>query len=78
MMNDVSAIATYGPYVDAMFVDNEIAGFLNEAPLRTQVKLKAKIYCLNTKAEFLAYLKTLQQQATSKVLTVAQEIYGLT
>lgn len=77
MFNDINAISTYGPYVDAMFLDNECAQFLSEQPLATDLKLKAKIFSTNTGDAFLAYLRELQNGASMETQKYASEIYGL-
>jgi hypothetical protein len=77
MLNDVTAIATYAPYVDAMFVDNECAALLREAPLPQALKLKARIFSLNTGADFLAYLRGLDVGTPDDVRHWAEHIYGL-
>jgi len=78
MMNDIRAISTYGPYVDAMFIDNGCASLLSEEPLRSEVKLKARIFSPTTGAAFLQYLKDLDAQTPSEVRARAEEIYGVT
>ena len=79
MMNDVRAISTYGPYVDAMFLDNECASLLAEEPLRSKVKgnLKAKIFSATSGDAFLKYLRELELRAPPEVKQYAEEIYGL-
>lgn len=76
MMNDVLAISSYAPYVDAMFVDNECATLLSEGPLNTDLTYKAKIFSLKTRDEFLAYLSVLQAAADAAVIAEAKEVYG--
>jgi hypothetical protein len=56
-----------------MFVDNECAGFLREWPLCDEVKLKAKIFSLNTRLEFLAYLAELEAATPAEVRAMAEE-----
>lgn len=63
MWNDITAIAHFLPYCDAMFVDNECAGLLAEEPLRSRVPGTDRVYCLNTKERFLAFLDGLEQEA---------------
>ncbi|TFV38676.1 hypothetical protein E4K66_14940 [Bradyrhizobium frederickii] len=76
MMNDIRAISTYGPYVDAMFIDNGCASLLSEEPLRSEVKLKARIFSPTTGADFLQYLRDLDLQTPPEVRARAEEIYG--
>ncbi|OSJ22071.1 hypothetical protein [Bradyrhizobium japonicum] len=77
ILNDINAISTYGPYVDAMFVDRECAALLKEGRLRTEVRLKAKMFSLATGDEFLQYLKDLVDGTPADVRSYADRIYGL-
>lgn len=77
MTSDVSAIATYAPYVDAMFVDNECAALLSEKPLRDELKFKAKIFSLNSADAFLQYLADMEAATPAAVRAFAEHIYGL-
>ncbi len=76
MMNDIKAISIYGPYVDAMFIDNECAAFLEEKAVAKGVNLKARIFCLKRSAEFLDYLRQLGDRAPDDVVEAAKAIYG--
>lgn len=75
-VNDVRAIAAYGPYVDAMFLDKECAALLNESPLREELNLKARIFSLNNHAAFLEYLRELSTAAADETRRYAAMIYG--
>ncbi|MGE0407487.1 MAG: hypothetical protein AB7O65_14430, partial [Candidatus Korobacteraceae bacterium] len=76
-LNDVRAISTYAPYVDAMFVDRECAELLNEGRLRDELQYKACIFSFaNTKA-FIDYLIDLEQATPDEVRCYAETIYGL-
>lgn len=77
MFNDINAISAYGPYVDAMFLDNECAQFLLERPLSTALPLNAKIFSTNSGDDFLRYLRNLQHDASPLVSMKAAEIYGI-
>lgn len=77
MTSDVTAIATYAPYVDAMFVDNECAALLGEKPLRDDLKFKAKIFSLNSADAFLRYLADMEATTPAAVRDFAEHIYGL-
>jgi hypothetical protein len=78
ILNDFSAIATYAPYVDAMFIDKQCASLLQQGRLRTELDLKAKIFSLNSQDEFLQYLNDLGETAATDVRAYANDIYGLT
>ncbi|MHA6644235.1 hypothetical protein [Mesorhizobium sp. A623] len=78
MMNDIKAISLYGPYVDAIFLDNECASLLEEGSVARGVTLKARIFCLKRSDEFLSYLRELIEDTPQEVINAAQELYGVT
>jgi hypothetical protein len=75
--NDVRAISTYAPYLDAMFLDNECATLLGEAPLPERLGLRAKIFSLNSRDDFLAYLEETEARADAETREGARVIYGI-
>jgi SWI2/SNF2 ATPase len=77
ILNDFSAIATYGPYVDAMFVDRECAELLKHPRLRSDLELKAKTFSLQSRDEFIEYLTNLANGASDAVCAYSKELYGL-
>jgi hypothetical protein len=77
ILNDFTAIATYGPYVDAIFVDKECAELLTHGRIRADLTLKAKVFSLRTRDDFLEYLNGLAESATQEVRDFAKEIYGV-
>lgn len=77
ILNDFNAIATYAPYVDAMFIDKQCASLLQQGRLRTELKLKGRIFSLNSQDEFLQYLRELGDSAALNVRAYANDIYGL-
>jgi hypothetical protein len=74
-LNDVKAIAAYMPYVDAMFLDNECASMLSEAPLRDDLNFKAQIFSLKSQDAFIEYLRELEGRATDDIVEYARHIY---
>jgi hypothetical protein len=76
ILNDFSAISTYSPYVDAMFVDRQCASLLRQGRLRSELSYKARIFSLSDPQEFLDYLKSLGDSATENVSELAHELYG--
>jgi len=78
MWNDITAIASFLPYCDAMFLDNECAGLLREEPLRTKLApLGTRIFSSKTGDEFLAYLASLErEQAGSEHVRLVEDVYG--
>lgn len=77
MMNDIRAISTYGPYVDAMFIDKGCASLLSEEPLRSELRLKAEIFSSTSGQAFLQYLQRLDDETPANVRRHAREIYGI-
>jgi hypothetical protein len=77
MSSDIVAISTYGPYVDAMFLDNECAALLSEEPLKSEIGISARIFSLNSAEAFLEYLDTLAISTPCEIREEAAEIYGI-
>lgn len=75
-MNDIEAIATYGPYVDAMFLDRECAALLNEEPLKSDLPINGRVFSTANGAEFIEYLEELSSNAPADVRKLAASIYG--
>lgn len=75
MMNDIRAVSTYGPYVDAMFIDKGCAELLRQ--IGPRVRLKARTFSLNDKQEFLDYLGEVASAAEPEVRAYAQELYNV-
>ena len=77
MWNDITAIATFLPYCDAMFLDNECAGLLREEPLRSKLgPFETKVYSAKSGEDFLAYLADLETQAGVEHVVRVAAIYG--
>lgn len=76
MMNDVKTVATVLPYCDAMFVDNELAGLLDEEPLRTNIDYDARVFSSNSRDDFLAFLRELRESLSDAYVEKVKEVYG--
>lgn len=76
MWNDVQAVSAYLPYVDAMFVDDQVAGLLREEPLRTRLSGYAQVFSNRTRDEFLQYLRDLERAASEEHVKLVERIYG--
>lgn len=76
MMNDVRAIAAYAPYVDAMFIDKASEELLREKELKNDLAYKAQIFSLRTKVDFLAYLRSIEENTPQDVRECAVLFYG--
>lgn len=53
---DVDAIATYAPYCNAMFVDNEFRAMASQKCVGVAARFGTKLFSAKTRGEFLAYL----------------------
>jgi hypothetical protein len=78
ILNDIRAIATYGPYVDAMFIDRMFDNLLREQPLARDLTMKAQFFSMRAGDAFITYLDDLAAQATDEVRRYAHEAYGVT
>lgn len=75
--NDVSFVRTYYPYCDAMFLDKEICGILNDKLLEPVVnKCGTRLFSLATRDKFLAYLDKLESSASTEHVSRVKEVYG--
>jgi hypothetical protein len=77
ILTDFNAIATYAPYVDAMFLDKECAHLLAEPELQRDLHYRARIFSYSNKDAFLAYLRNIVAQATDEVRYFSERIYGI-
>lgn len=77
MMNDIRAVSAYGPYVDAMFIDNECAAYLSESPLNKDLKMRARIFSQNSGAAFIGYLESIASETPDEIRSFANDFYGL-
>lgn len=77
MWNDITAIASFLPYCNVMFLDNECAGLLREEPLRTRVAAcGTRVFSSKTGDEFLEYLAALERDAGPEHVRLVTEVYG--
>jgi hypothetical protein len=76
MLNDVKTVATVLPYCDAIFVDNEIAALLAEEPLRTRIDFGTRVFSLNSREEFIAYLDDIRESAGPEHVELITQVYG--
>lgn len=73
---DLQAIATYMPYVDAMFVDNECARLLREAPLAGRLSFGTLIFSPDSREEFIEWLRRLEGRAPAGHVNLVGSVYG--
>lgn len=74
--NDIKAIATYAPYVDAIFVDIECENLLNDGRLRKALTYKARVFSKNTSNKFFDYLENLENALSADVKRWTEFLYG--
>jgi len=77
LMNDIAAISTYAPYMNAMFVDRTCAELLYEEPLISDLDYRAKIFSLKNSEEFIVYLDEIEKNTPDIVREFAIRIYNL-
>jgi hypothetical protein len=77
LLNDLTAISAYAPYVDAMFVDNECAELLRHGRCRKDLEYKAAIFSLNDANAYIAFLQGIIERTPNDVRQHAVELYGL-
>ena len=74
--NDIKVIASILPYCDALFIDNEMCGYLQEQPLVTDLRYGARVFCQNSRDEFLAYLDEVERAAQPEHVALVKRVYG--
>jgi hypothetical protein len=75
-LNDVTTVATLMPACDAIYVDNEIAAFFAEEPLRSRLDFGALVFSQRTRHEFAAYLDEIRAAASDEHVAAVREVYG--
>ncbi len=59
--NDVDIVAVHLPLVDAIFLDDEIRGYLKENPIKQKTSVYGtKIFSMRYKEEFMKYIKEIK------------------
>lgn len=77
MINDVEMVSSYMPYVDAIFVDNDIRNLLQFGEVKKIIsKYKAKIFSPSNKEEFFDYLKKIEDDVSKNIKEKVLEVYG--
>lgn len=77
MWNDIVAIASFLPYCDAMFLDNECAALLGEEPLKTKMaSYGTRIFYCRTGGTFLSYLAEIESDAGQEHVALIEKVYG--
>jgi hypothetical protein len=76
MWNDITAIACFLPYSDAMFVDDECAGLLRDQPLRSRIRYGTRVFSNNTRNELIQWLRGLEDAAGGAHVRLVERVYG--
>lgn len=73
---DFVGISSYLPYSDAFFVDRECARLLEVAREHGAVPWATRVFTIDLKDEFLAYLEEIEASAPSGHLELVERVYG--
>jgi hypothetical protein len=73
---DVNAVSSFLPYVDAMFIDNQMRGYFEKIPPRERAPYVAKVFSVNIKNDFADYLDSILKDADPKHMQTVRELYG--
>ena len=73
---DVRTISTVLPYCDAIFIDNEMANYLREEPLRSEIQWGTRVFSTNTREDFMAYLVDIRNEASEEHVGLVRQVYG--
>lgn len=76
MMNDIEAIASYAPFCDALFIDNECRKFLSNKDTKDKYDISKKVFSRDNKEEFINYLDAIEKSASKAHLNLVKEVYG--
>jgi PAS domain-containing protein len=64
------------PYCDAMFIDNECRGLPQNIPKKHALGYSTRVFSLKTGERFIEYLRKLEENSDSAVLSSVREVYG--
>jgi hypothetical protein len=76
MTTDVETVAHLLPYCDAMLMDNDCRALLLNIPLSVRPPEAARVYSLNTRNDFLEYLRSLRTLVTPEHRQALLDVYG--
>jgi len=66
MTNDLNILSLLLPYCDAMFIDNQCRGCLEEKDLQDNIDYSTRVFSLTSKEDFLGYLEQLETEFPPK------------
>ena len=76
MTTDIETIAYLLPYCDAMLMDNDCRALLRNIPTALRPAEVERVYSLNSRTEFLGYLRSIRASITPEHLDALREVYG--
>ena len=76
MTTDIETVAYLLPYCDAMLMDNGCRALLLNIPTALRPAEVSRVYSLNSRTEFLDYLRSIRASITPEHLDALREVYG--
>jgi hypothetical protein len=76
MTTDIETVAYLLPYCDAMLMDNDCRALLLNIPTALRPAEVARVYSLNSRTEFLDYLRSIRASITPEHLEALRDVYG--
>jgi hypothetical protein len=76
MATDIKTVSRLLPYCDAMFVDRECRSVLTNIPSKFKPPMVERVYSMQTRQEFLAYLRGLRDGMSEEHIAGLREAYG--
>jgi transcription elongation factor Elf1 len=76
MTTDIDTLAHLLPYCDAMFMDKECRALMLNVPMRVRPEDANKLYSMQVKNEFLAFLREIRNSITVEHVQAIREVYG--
>lgn len=74
--NDLTMIATYTPYCDALFIDNAFREAIKQGEKHLGLDIYNKFYSQSNFKEFLDYLDKIESEAPKDHILKVKEVYG--
>lgn len=72
---DIEHVATYGPYCDAVFVDNAIAAMMRDPRIDLEKRFGAKVFCDADWSKFSAWMDTLDAHLSAEHVSGLADAY---
>jgi hypothetical protein len=76
MTTDIDNVAHLLPYCDAMFLDKECRALMLNVPMHVRPDDAKKLYSMQVKVEFLAFLREIRDSITVEHVQAIREVYG--